>query len=175
MEEYRDLSVEEWNFRSILRDKLLTLLEQQRIYWKQRGAIKWATLGDAGTKFFHANATIRHRRNAILNLKNNNGDIVSSHADKELLIWHSFKQRIGQSDYKEMLFDLPSLIQAHEGLDCLELPFTTTEIDDIVKQLLNDKSPGPDGFSNEFIKKCWNHIKNDSITSAGIFKPIRYA
>ena len=60
-----------------------------------------------------------------------------------------------------MLFDLPSLIQAHEGLDCLELPFTTTEIDDIVKQLLNDKSPGPDGFSNEFIKKCWNHIKND--------------
>ena len=100
---------------------------------------------------------------------------MSSHADKELLIWQSFKQRIGQSDYKEMLFDLPSLIQAHEGLDCLELPFTTTEIDDIVKQLLNDKSPGPDGFSNEFIKKCWNHIKNDSITSARIFKPVKYA
>ena len=30
MEEYRDLSVEEWNFRSILRDKLLTLLEQNK-------------------------------------------------------------------------------------------------------------------------------------------------
>jgi hypothetical protein len=34
MEEYRDLSLEEWNFRCILREKLLTLLEQQRIYWK---------------------------------------------------------------------------------------------------------------------------------------------
>lgn len=37
LEEHRDLSLEEWNFRSILREKLLSLLEQQRIYWKQRG------------------------------------------------------------------------------------------------------------------------------------------
>lgn len=36
IEEYRDLSLEEWNFRSILREKMLSLLEQQRIYWKQR-------------------------------------------------------------------------------------------------------------------------------------------
>jgi hypothetical protein len=47
LEEFRDLSIEERNFRAILREKLLALLEQQRIYWKQRGAIKWATLGDA--------------------------------------------------------------------------------------------------------------------------------
>ena len=45
IEEVRDLSLEEWNFRCILREKLLFLLEQQRVYWRQRGAIKWATLG----------------------------------------------------------------------------------------------------------------------------------
>lgn len=77
IEELRDLSLEEWNFRNKLRDKLLTLLEQQRIYWRQRGAIKWATLSDAGTKFFHANATLRHGRNFIANLKSNLGDHVS--------------------------------------------------------------------------------------------------
>jgi hypothetical protein len=33
MEEHRDLSLEEWNH-------LGNLLEQARIYWKQRGAIK---------------------------------------------------------------------------------------------------------------------------------------
>jgi len=32
IEEFRDLSLEEWNFRTILRDKLLSLLEQQRVY-----------------------------------------------------------------------------------------------------------------------------------------------
>lgn len=39
LEEHRDLSLEEWNFMSILREKLHSLLEQQRIYWKQRGAL----------------------------------------------------------------------------------------------------------------------------------------
>jgi len=90
MEEQRDLSLEEWNFRMILKEKRLALLEQQRIYWKQRGALKWATLGDVGTKFFHANTTIRHRRNTILNLNDDNGTVFSSHAEKEKL-WESFK------------------------------------------------------------------------------------
>ena len=70
LEEFRDLTVEEWNFRTLIEEKLLLLLKQQRIYWKQRGTIKWATKGDAGTKFFHAHATIKHRRNFITSLLN---------------------------------------------------------------------------------------------------------
>jgi len=52
LEEYRDLSLQEWNFICILRGKLLALLEQHRIYWKQRGAVKWATLGMLELSFF---------------------------------------------------------------------------------------------------------------------------
>jgi hypothetical protein len=59
--EFRDLSVEEWNFKELLKEHLISLLKKQRIYWKQRGTINWVKLGDAGTSFFHANATIRHR------------------------------------------------------------------------------------------------------------------
>jgi len=70
LEEFRDLTVEEWNFRTLIEEKLLLLLKQQRIYWKQRGTIKWATKGDGGTKFFHAHATIKHRRNFITSLLN---------------------------------------------------------------------------------------------------------
>ena len=95
--DHRDLTLEEWNFREILRGKLLHLLELQRIYWKQRGSIKWVTLGDAGTKFFHANATIRHRRNIITKLATNEGDVHTSHASKVLVIRQSFKQRMGVS------------------------------------------------------------------------------
>ena len=31
----------------------------------------------------------------------------------------------------------------------------------MIKSLPNDKSPGPDGFNNEFMKKCWPIIKHD--------------
>lgn len=51
-----------------------------------------------------------------------------------------------------MLFDLPSLIQVQIHLAWVEEQFTITEIDNVIKMLHNNKSPGPDGFSNEFIK-----------------------
>jgi hypothetical protein len=35
VEEFRDLLVEEWNFRDIIQKHLEQLLEQQRIYWQQ--------------------------------------------------------------------------------------------------------------------------------------------
>lgn len=124
-------------------------------------SIKWATLGDTGTKFFHANATTRHRRNYITSFRSKNGDIITSHPGMESLIWDTFKQRIGQTDFRGTLFDLSSLIQRHDNLDSLEKQFTSAKIDKVVKQLSNDKAPGPNGFSNEFIKKCWNHIKSD--------------
>lgn len=86
VEEFRDVSLAEWNFRAALKAKFLSLLEQQKTYWKQRGAIKWAKLGDVGTKIFHANATIRHRGNLITQLKSRDRSTLTSHKDKELLM-----------------------------------------------------------------------------------------
>jgi hypothetical protein len=79
IEESRDLEVHEWNFEDILQDHLSNLLDWQKIYWKQRGRIKWVTKGDAGTKIFHANATIRHMHNLITTIKDNEGTILSNH------------------------------------------------------------------------------------------------
>lgn len=51
LEEHRDLSLEEWNFKEILSEKLVALLHQQKIYWKQRGIVRWIKFGDAETNF----------------------------------------------------------------------------------------------------------------------------
>lgn len=99
LEELRDLSIQEWNFKNILYEKLTALLEQQRIYWKQRGTIKWVRFGDEGTKFFHANATIKHNRNMVTALKNDIGDLVTDHNVKADIIWTLFKERMGQSEF----------------------------------------------------------------------------
>jgi hypothetical protein len=59
---------------------------------------------------------------------------------------------LGQSEFREMYFDLESLLHPVDGLDDLVNPFTTEEIDNIVKDLKNDKSPRPDGFNTDFMK-----------------------
>jgi hypothetical protein len=51
MEEFRGLTLEEWNFRKVIQYHLENLLDQQRVYWMQRGKIKWVTLGDENTIF----------------------------------------------------------------------------------------------------------------------------
>ena len=100
IEESRDLTIQEWNFKDVLVHHLHDLLSKQRAYWKQRGQIKWATWGDAGTKGFHADATIKHRHNLISSLKDANGNVAISHAKKADVL----------SQPTSMVFNLSSLI-----------------------------------------------------------------
>lgn len=65
-------------------------------------------------RFFQLMATIRHQRNRIARLTLEDGTILEQHHDKEMALWNSFKERLGVTEYKDMLFDLPSLIQAAE-------------------------------------------------------------
>jgi hypothetical protein len=86
LEETRYLSLQEWNFRLLVQQNLDKLLEQQRVYWKQRGNIKWAKLGDENTKFYHDNTTIRHNKSTIKSLKDQNGVEIFKHEDKAAII-----------------------------------------------------------------------------------------
>jgi hypothetical protein len=60
------------------------------------------------------------------------------------------------------IFDLNTLLEPVENLNCLEEPFLMEEIEKIIKDLPTDKSPGPDGFNGEFLeKKCWPIVNQD--------------
>jgi hypothetical protein len=48
-----------------------------------------------------------------------------------------------------------SLINLAQNLGWLESEFLKEEIDRIIADLPNNKSPGPDGFNGEFLKKRW--------------------
>jgi hypothetical protein len=78
-----------------------------------------------------------------------------------VILWESFKERLGQNEFCNMHFDLNSLLVPIENLEDLILPFSNDEIDEVVNNLKSDKSPGPDGFNTDFMKKCWPIIKQD--------------
>lgn len=46
------------------------------------------------------------------------------------------------------------------GLE-LDRPFTKEVVAYAVRCLPNDKAPGPDGFTNDFLKQCWPIIKQE--------------
>lgn len=83
------------------------------------------------------------------------------HADKAEILCHTFKERLGT--FADILppQNPSELIQAATHLGALESPFTHEKIDLVVKDLPSAKSPGPDGFNNEFLKKCSLIIATD--------------
>jgi hypothetical protein len=83
------------------------------------------------------------------------------HEDKALVLWESFKERLGSSAFQQMYFDLPHLMEPINNLEILESPFLIEEIDKIISELPSGKSPGPNGFNSDFMKACWNVINTD--------------
>src|SRR4051794_35974295 len=97
-------------------------------------------------------------------LKNPDQAHIFDHDGKADILWKAFKERMGCADSPQMCFNLSDSFgigMDSDTRDSLEVPFSDKEIEEVVKDLPNEKSPGPDGFNNEFIKSCWSVIANE--------------
>ena len=65
------------------------------------------------------------------------------------------------ASHHDMKFDLDRIMKKVDGLNELTVPFTTDEIDSVIKLMPADRAPGPDGFNGAFLKSCWHIIKHD--------------
>jgi hypothetical protein len=96
-----------------------------------------------------------------MSLKDKDGIDKITHEEKAEIIWEAFKDKLGSSEFTEMHFNLNELLQPVIDLDDLHNPFSHEEIDNTVMNLPSDKSPGPDGFNIDFMKKCWKIVALD--------------
>lgn len=151
----------ERNFRRILKAHIIRLLGYQNAYWKKRNTCRYAVKGEENTKYFHARATERYRRNVITNLTLENGVTTEDHNEKAAAFFTAFKNRMGVASQPTYDFSLQDLVSFVPGLEELSAPFTNDEIDRIIKLIPSDRAPGPDGFTGQFLKVCWDIIKPD--------------
>lgn len=139
------------------------------MYWQKRCTIRWATFGGENTKFFHAAATERYRKNLITHLQTDDGRVLTQHNEKAQIIFQTFQQRMRVSLLPVMHFDLQSLVSHNDSLAHLYENFSISEIDEVVKRMPTDRAPGPDGFNGCFIKSCWPIIRQDFYTLCAQF------
>jgi hypothetical protein len=118
-------------------------------------------LGEDNTKFFHAKATERLRRNCISTLKDSDGRETNDHTEMAGMLWKCYRYRMGSSEHIHMQFYLGRILHRVDDLESLSTPFEQNEMDDIIKYMPVDRAPGPNRFNGMFLKKCWHLIKED--------------
>jgi hypothetical protein len=161
LEENRDLTRPEFNFRNIVKGHLKRLLQIQYDYWKSRCTVRWFKLGGENTNFFHSNATERYRHNKIAKISDEAGNVLFDHSDKANAFWQCYKGRMGICIPTGNPFDISEILSLVDDLSPLVEPFGEEEISNIVKYMKTDRAPGPDGFNGLFLKKCWHILKHD--------------
>eukprot|EP00253_Pinus_taeda_P034305 PITA_34305 len=132
-----------------------------------------------GTKMYKLQALDYRGVNNILSLKSEQGDIIENRQGISTLITEHFKS-IGQEPaidkieaIAELIKSIPKTISNEQNL-ALTREISLEEVEEVVKDMPNDKAPGPDGFTINFYKACWEIIKNEIISKviANRLKPI---
>lgn len=160
-EEKDELSNQERHERMALKDYLHTILLQEEILWRRSARIQCIKNGDKNTKFFHAYASARKRKNTISKVEANGTHLDNQDDIREAFIefYSNLYCTTGPSDIRlnwKQLFGEERLDQSK-----LEKPFTEDEIKAAVFSSAKDKAPGPDGFPMSFYERYWSTIKQD--------------
>jgi hypothetical protein len=135
---------------------LSKILKQEEDYWKQRSKTHWLKDGDSNTKFFHAVASARRKRNNISKLCDNEGNVVQEQQGMCDIAKEYFDSLFKQADYVEE--DVTSIMKAcvtNEDNQHLTREFTLEEFKDALFSMHSDKAPGPDGLNPAFYKRFW--------------------
>ena len=129
------------------------LLDQEEIFWLQRGRANWLMHGDRNTSFFHNAATARKKRNNIKKLLDDTG-VWRQGAELKNHI-RSYFSNLFTSEVGQPNMEVLSLVRkrvSDEMNNALLAPYT---VDDVRKALFDIgdlKAPGPDGLHAIFYK-----------------------
>jgi len=161
LEETRNLSPQESAVRHMCQERLAQAIKEKAAYSKQRGKRKAIREGDSNTKFFHAHATQRLRRNAI-KLVEVDGVQLTAHEGKVRALTNYFKQVLGTPGDSSFSFQLTDLYKDRpRPSSSLVAPFSESEALHAVRSMNRCSALGPDGFGPSFYAAAWATVKKE--------------
>lgn len=138
------------------------LLQQREIFWKQRAKVEWLREGNRNTKYFHARATERKKKNSFEQLRNKEGVWCNWENGLQGVISDYFSELYTSqaSDSSLILNYLPRAVSDEDNMELLR-GFTREEVREAVFDMGAEKSPGDDGLNPGFFQRFWNIIGSD--------------
>jgi hypothetical protein len=146
-----------------LQEEANSLLTQEDLHWQQRSKELWLKCGDKNTKYFHACATQRRRRNLIQKIQDMQGREMEFGEGVERAFVDYFTN-LFQSDHTENIERCLQGLETkvtHEMNDALLMAFTVEEVQRALRQMAPMKAPGPDGLSADFFIDNWATVGED--------------
>ncbi|XP_058733672.1 uncharacterized protein LOC131605316 [Vicia villosa] len=135
----------------------------------QKSRLKWLNDGDSNSRYFHNVMNSRRIRNHIGFIVTDRGVVESVEEVKKetkLFFEEKFSEAMGG---RPILEDISFSKLNRVERDGLEYPFSEEEIKEAIWSCDGARSPGPDGYSFRFIKKCWHFMKADFINCLSCF------
>ena len=157
------------------RNLVLSSLDVNTEYWRQRAKSRWDEFGDKSSAFFYKSVKGRSARNEIKAIKDDEGTWITNQSQIKSLFLESFKgiYQCGKSRGERIQYDDPflspvaSLSQHH--IDLLTVPFSNEEIKAACFSSKPLKSPGPDGTPPIFFQQNWDIVGSDVTSSVNSF------
>lgn len=144
------------------REQLASLLVKEEQFWRQRAKTTWLREGDLNTKFFHACATTRKKKNRIEKLLDSDGNHTTSREGLCRVVAAYFEALFGErrGHYQPVLDVIQPRITPDDNARLLR-PFSEEEFNCALHQMDPDKAPGPDGFNPGFYRRFWGLTGRD--------------
>ena len=153
-----------------IRNEVNELLVKEERMWKQRSRESWLKEGDSNTRYFHSRASHRKRRNSILAVRSDVGELIT---DPEQ-IGNQFTAYYQELFTAALLEDVDTVLDGiqpsvtNEMNQALVSHFTEDEVILAMKQMAPLKAPGPDGMPPVFYQSYW-HVVGKDITAAVLY------
>jgi hypothetical protein len=96
--------------------------------------------------------------------------VVTSQEDKTEGCFDFYENILGKAEERSYTLDLDELAIHNHDLSALDAPFIEEEVWAVVKDLPPHKAPGPDRFTGQFYKSCWNFIKGDVLMALDVIQ-----
>jgi len=167
-QERRPLHSWEFNLHCALKRQVLGLASLSRTIARQRSRILFLAEGDANTKFYHLQACHRNRHNHIDSIISDGSQLINDREMEDALYNH-YNTILGVNFERTRRIAFEAIGLPSVDLDALEVLFTEDEVWPTIRELPNDKAPGPDGFTAAFYKSTWDIIKTDIMHAINAF------